>query len=88
MAELPSDKAIRSFKEILGWEMNPGDILILNMLTLHASKGLPSNQRRRVRSLRFMGDDTKFAPRTWKPSPDFPGLNESLEAGSKIQDEI
>ena len=55
MAELPSDKAIRSFKEILGWEMNPGDTVILNMLTLHASKGLPSNQRRRVRSLRFMG---------------------------------
>jgi len=86
--ELPTDAELRQSNKILGWEMKPGDIVILNMLTLHASKGVPSNQRRRVISLRFMGDDTKFAPRAWKTSPDFPGLNERLEAGSKMEDEL
>ena len=88
LAELPSDQEIRSSEEILGWEMNPGDVVVFNMLTVHSSKGVPKNQRRRVLSLRFMGDDTRFAPRAWKTSPDFPGLNERLEAGSKMEDEL
>ncbi len=86
--ELPTDAELRKSNEILGWEMKPGDVIIFNMLTLHASKGVPNNQRRRVLSLRFMGDDTKFAPRAWKTSPDFPGLNERLETGSKMEDEL
>jgi ectoine hydroxylase-related dioxygenase (phytanoyl-CoA dioxygenase family) len=88
LSELPTDSELRQSTEILGWKMKPGDIVIFNMLTLHASKGVPRNQRRRVLSLRFMGDDTKFAPRAWKTSPDFPGLNERLEAGSKMEDEL
>ena len=86
--ELPTDAELRQSNEILGWKMKPGEIIIFNMLTLHASKGVPSNQRRRVLSLRFMGDDTRFAPLAWKTSPDFPGLNERLKAGSKMEDEL
>jgi ectoine hydroxylase-related dioxygenase (phytanoyl-CoA dioxygenase family) len=88
LSELPTDSELRQYNEILGWEMKPGDIIIFNMLKLHASKGVPSNQRRRVLSLRFMGDDAKFAPRAWKTYPDFQGLNERLEAGSKMEDEL
>jgi ectoine hydroxylase-related dioxygenase (phytanoyl-CoA dioxygenase family) len=86
LAELPSDEEIRSSETILGWDMNPGDIVVFNMLTVHGSKGVPKNQRRRVLSLRFMGDDARFAPRAWKTSPDFPGLNERLKAGSVMED--
>lgn len=88
LAELPSDEEIRSSKEILGWAMNPGDVVVFNMLTVHGSKGVPKNQRRRVLSVRFLGDDTRFAPRAWKTSPDFPGLNERLEAGALMDDEL
>jgi ectoine hydroxylase-related dioxygenase (phytanoyl-CoA dioxygenase family) len=86
--ELPSDAELRQSNKILGWEMKPGDLVVFNMLTLHASKGVPGSQRRRVLSLRFMGDDATFAPRAWKTSPDFPGLNERLDAGSKMDDAI
>jgi ectoine hydroxylase-related dioxygenase (phytanoyl-CoA dioxygenase family) len=47
LAELPSNQDIRASQEILGWEMNPGDVVIFNMLTVHGSKGIPINQRRR-----------------------------------------
>lgn len=86
--ELASDHDIRSSQNILGWAMNPGDVLVFNMLTVHGSNGVPKNQRRRVLSLRFMGDDATFSPREWRTSPEFPGLNERLQAGAPMDDPL
>ena len=44
--------------------------------------------RRRVLSLRFLGDDMVHAPRRWATSPPFPGLDERLAAGAALDDPL
>ena len=41
----------------------------------------PGPHRRRVLSVRFLGDDITHAPRPWTTSPPFPGLEDELPAG-------
>ncbi len=54
------------------------------MLTLHCAGGVEGPHRRRVLSLRYLGDDVTHAPRPWATSPDFPGLADDLEAGAPM----
>jgi hypothetical protein len=54
------------------------------MATLHAAGANPGPRRRRVMSLRFLGDDMVHAPRSWTTSPDFPGLVDELPAGAAL----
>ncbi len=82
LAELPDVHAHRSAHRILGWELEPGDLICFHMLALHASAGVDADRRRRVFSVRFLGDDMRHAPRSWKTSPDFPGLAGELPAGA------
>jgi len=84
LADLPDIEADRAAHDILGWAVEPGDAIAFNMLTLHASAGLEPGRRRRVFSVRMLGDDMRHAPRRWKPSPDFPGLAEQLPAGAPM----
>lgn len=84
LAELPDIEADRSKWNILGWELEPGDVLFFHMLTLHASGGVGANSRRRAFSLRFLGDDVTHAPRPWRTSPEFPGLADELPAGAPM----
>ena len=86
LEELPDIDADRSRFPILGWALEPGDLVAFHMLTLHASAG--SIARRRVFSLRYLGDDIRHAPRRWKTSPDFPGLADRLPAGAPMQDPL
>src|SRR5437868_1611448 len=78
---LPDLESDRSAYEIIGWELEPGDAVFFNMLTLHCAGGVEGPHRRRVLSLRYLGDDVAHAPRPWKTSPDFPGLADELPAG-------
>jgi len=82
LADLPDIEADRSRYPILGWEVEPGDVICFHMLALHAAAG--SRRRRRVFSLRFLGDDVTHAPRRWITSPQFPGLAETLPAGAPM----
>ncbi|SFO93532.1 Ectoine hydroxylase-related dioxygenase, phytanoyl-CoA dioxygenase (PhyH) family [Variovorax sp. PDC80] len=84
LADLPDIEADRAAHDILGWAAEPGDAIAFNMLTLHASAGLEPGRRRRVFSVRMLGDDMRHAPRRWKTSPDFPGLAEQLPAGAPM----
>ncbi|AWY44214.1 phytanoyl-CoA dioxygenase [Pseudomonas putida] len=85
LSDLPDIEADRSAWNILGWELNPGDVVFFHMLTLHASGGVGGNRRRRAFSVRFLGDDVTHAPRQWKTSPDFPGLEAELAAGARME---
>lgn len=80
LADLPDVEADRAAFDIKGWAVEPGDAVCFHMLTLHASRG--SAQRRRVWSLRLLGDDARHAPRPWTTSPAFPGLEGELPAGA------
>ncbi len=88
LAELPDIDAGRRANppthRIVGWALEPGDAVAFHMLTLHAAGGVEPGRRRRVFSVRFLGDDMRHAPRRWKTSPDFPGLAEELPAGAPL----
>ncbi|MEK7344871.1 MAG: phytanoyl-CoA dioxygenase family protein [Pseudomonadota bacterium] len=84
LADLPDIEAARERFPILGWAIEPGDFVCFNMLTLHASGGVDGPNRRRVVSVRMLGDDARHAPRPWKTSPDFPGLVDALPAGAPM----
>ena len=84
LADLPDIEAARERFPIIGWELEPGDAVCFHMLTLHASQGVDGTRRRRVFSVRFMGDDIVHAPRRWKTSPEFPGLAAELAPGAPM----
>ena len=84
LANLPDIEANRSGFPIIGWELEPGDLACFHMLTLHAARGVDGHHRRRVFSVRFLGDDITHAPRRWKTSPEFPGLVDELPAGAPM----
>jgi ectoine hydroxylase-related dioxygenase (phytanoyl-CoA dioxygenase family) len=84
LADLPNIEAARDTFPILGWEIQPGDAVCFHMLTLHGARGVTGTHRRRVFSVRFLGDDMTHAPRRWRTSPEFPGLREQLPAGAPL----
>ncbi len=84
LADLPDVEADRSEFPIIGWEIEPGDVVCFHMLTLHAAGGVDGDRRRRVFSVRFLGDDIRHAPRPWVTSPEFPGLAQELPAGATM----
>jgi ectoine hydroxylase-related dioxygenase (phytanoyl-CoA dioxygenase family) len=85
LAELPDIEANRQRHRVLGWALEPGDAVCFHMLTLHASGGVGGARRRRVFSVRLLGDDIRHAPRRWPTSPDFPGLVQQLPAGAPME---
>jgi ectoine hydroxylase-related dioxygenase (phytanoyl-CoA dioxygenase family) len=84
LAELPDIENHREDFPILGWDLQPGDLVCFHMLSLHASAGVDGTHRRRVYSVRFLGDDMTHAPRPWVTSPPFPGLDQELPAGAPM----
>ncbi|MEX1105483.1 MAG: phytanoyl-CoA dioxygenase family protein [Ilumatobacteraceae bacterium] len=84
LAELPDIDADPERFRILAWELEPGDAVFFHMLTLHGSAGVEGPNRRRVLSVRFLGDDMVHAPRRWVTSPPFPGLEGELADGAPL----
>jgi ectoine hydroxylase-related dioxygenase (phytanoyl-CoA dioxygenase family) len=84
LADLPDIEGDRERFPILGWDLEPGDVVCFHMLALHGARGVTGAHRRRVFSVRFLGDDIRHAPRRWKTSPEFPGLEAELAAGSPM----
>jgi ectoine hydroxylase-related dioxygenase (phytanoyl-CoA dioxygenase family) len=84
LAELPNIDSAREQFRILGWDLQPGDAVCFHMLMLHGARGVLGAQRRRVFSVRFLGDDIRHTPRRWKTSPEFPGLADELPAGAPM----
>ena len=60
--------------DILGWALEPGDAAAFNFRTLHGASANASKMRRRVISVRWVGDDARFAKRLGRTSPPFPDL--------------
>ncbi|HHT9885393.1 TPA: phytanoyl-CoA dioxygenase family protein [Legionella pneumophila] len=84
LQELPPIEEARARYPIIGWEIEPGDVVCFHMLTLHMARGVEGRHRRRVFSVRFLGDDITHAPRAWPTSPDFPGLTSEIPAGASM----
>jgi ectoine hydroxylase-related dioxygenase (phytanoyl-CoA dioxygenase family) len=84
LKDLPEIESQRDSYRIVGWELEPGDAVCFHMLMLHASAGVDSSKRRRVFSVRLLGDDITHAPRRWSTSPEFPGLSAELPTGAPM----
>ncbi len=84
LAELPDIDGDPERWPVLRWALAPGDAVFFDMATLHAAAGVSGPNRRRVLSLRFLGDDMVHAPRPWDTSPPFPDLADELPAGAPM----
>lgn len=84
LTELPDIDGRPDDFRVLGWDLEPGDLVAFHMLTLHTAGGVDGPNRRRVLSVRFLGDDMVHAPRKWVTSPPFPGLADELPAGAPM----
>lgn len=84
LAELPDFAADPDRWRIIGWELEPGDAVFFHMLTAHTAGGVPGPNRRRVLSVRYLGDDMTHRPRRWVTSPPFEGLADELAKGSPM----
>lgn len=80
---VPDIDANRSDHNIIGWEMTPGDVVAFDFGTLHGAPANSSPDRRRVISLRWVGDDAKFIQRPGNTSPAFPDL--TFTDGAKFE---
>lgn len=72
--------------EIISWSLEPGDCVVFDMLTLHRAAG--SSGRRRVFSVRCIGDDITYAPRPHRTSPPFTELVDVLAPGDPLTGEL
>lgn len=82
---VPNVDESRDELEILGWPVEPGDAVAFSFRTLHGAPANASPIRRRVISVRWVGDDAVFADRPGKTSPAFPDLK--YKVGSRFEGE-
>lgn len=71
---VPDIDANRDEMDVIGWAVEPGDAVAFSFKTLHGAPANSSDIRRRVVSIRWVGDDAKFAERLGTTSPAFPDL--------------
>lgn len=72
---MPDIDANRDRFTILGWAVEPGDAVAFDFGVIHGAPANASPTRRRVTSIRWVGDDATFATRPGKTSPAYPELN-------------
>ena len=72
-------------QRVVSFAVEPGDIIVFHFRVLHDAPGNPSaDRRRRVVSLRWIGDDAVWAERPWQVSPPFEA--DGLEPGDQLDD--
>jgi ectoine hydroxylase-related dioxygenase (phytanoyl-CoA dioxygenase family) len=84
LAELPDIEADRAAFDIRRFDLEPGDAIFFDFLTMHGAPGFPFDSRRRVLSLRYLSADARHAPRRWRTSPLFAGLDAELPDGAAM----
>ncbi len=72
---VPDINADRASYDIKGWDMQPGDAVAFSFGALHGAPANASESRRRVISVRWVGDDARFKKRPGNTSPAFPDLH-------------
>lgn len=79
--DVPDIENNREAYDLIGWEMDPGDMLIFHPRTLHGSSGnYHLSQQRRAISFRWLGDDVSYAPTKFT----MPWSAKNLTAGDRI----
>ncbi len=84
-APVPDIESKRAVSDIRSWDMQPGDAIAFHFRTLHGAPANASTARRRVISVRWVGDDARYIQRAGKTSPFFPELE--YEDGAPFEGE-
>jgi ectoine hydroxylase-related dioxygenase (phytanoyl-CoA dioxygenase family) len=84
LAELPDIEADRGAFDIRRFDLAPGDAIFFDFLSVHGAPGFPYPGRRRVLSLRYLSAGARHAPRKWRTSPPFEGLDQELATGAPM----
>ena len=56
---------------VIGFDVEPGDVVAFHYRTLHDAPGNALRHRRRAVSFRWVGDDATYAERPWEVSPPY-----------------
>lgn len=70
---------------VLEWPMEPGDAVLFDFRTVHGARGNVAPERRRVLSLRWVGDDVRYAERPGRTSPPYPG--HAMTPGQRLRED-
>lgn len=70
----------------LEWEMKPGDAVAFDYRTVHGARGNETAKRRRVLSLRWIGDDARYVERPGRTSPPYPG--HGMTPGQRLREDL
>ncbi len=84
LAELPDIDADRGAYDIKRFDLQPGDAIFFDFLTVHGAPGFGHQGRRRVLSLRYLSAGARHAPRAWRTSPPYDDLAAELPAGAAM----
>ncbi len=68
---LPDEADLLRDQRVIGWDVEPGDVLAFHYRTLHSAPGNELATPRRAVSLRWLGDDARFGVRPWTTSPPY-----------------
>ena len=71
--------------QVLEWALEPGDTVLFDFRTVHGARGNDTAARRRVLSLRWVGDDARYVERPGRTSPPFPG--HGMTAGQRWRED-
>lgn len=88
LEELPDIDADPAAFDLQAVDLQPGDAIFFDFLTIHGAPGFPFAGQRRVLSLRYLAGDATHAPREWVTSPPFDELLGRLPAGAPMDDPL
>jgi ectoine hydroxylase-related dioxygenase (phytanoyl-CoA dioxygenase family) len=72
--------------EILSWQVEPGDCVFFNGLTLHSSRGNPTQRTQRRFNCRFVDESATYLPRPGYPWGDGK-TNADLQPGQRLSED-
>jgi len=82
---LPVPDPDRDGMPVMEWDMEPGDAVLFDFRTVHGARGNDSPHRRRVLSLRWVGEDVRFGERPGPTSPPYPG--HGMRPGQRLRED-
>ena len=85
MESAPDVEENPSQYDVLAWDLEAGDCIAFDFLTLHGTTAGEVKKRRRAVSTRWLGDDVTYCERPIDTSPPFPDI--ALKPGDRMRED-
>jgi hypothetical protein len=86
LPRLPDIEADREAFDIVGWAVEPGDVIVFHPAMLHGGAPTHAGMRRRTLTLRFFGEQAFYDPREGRAGPPIPGFHQRMGKGDPFRD--